>query len=166
MWVGECEQVKSACFIIKPLSSSVKSNFELCYNCNAVCYRTTANTLDAKAKLEIMWCIGYIYKIISECLELVEVSVQCNSNVHHLQFLGKKPQHTCVKHTWMLQSSTDIEIQQGIQEVVSVPSANHRWCCTTLLVSIKWTVLRIPSVFRSRWGLHHLFLIMLDGTEL
>lgn len=75
MQVGKCEQVKSACFIIKSPVSSVKFNFELCYNYNS-CYRKTANTLPAKAKLKIMWWIGYIYKTISECLELVQVSVQ------------------------------------------------------------------------------------------
>lgn len=73
-------------------------------------------------------------------LELVQASVQYNSNLHHLQFLGKIAHHTCIKSTWMLQSSTDRETQQGIQEVVSVPCANCCWCCTTLLVSIRWIV--------------------------
>lgn len=76
MQVGECEQVKSACFIIKSPFSSVKSNFELCFNFNTACHRKTANTFPAKAELKITWQIGYIYKTISECLELVQVHVQ------------------------------------------------------------------------------------------
>lgn len=38
IWEGECEQLKSACFIIEPPSFSVKSNSKMCCNCSAIRY--------------------------------------------------------------------------------------------------------------------------------
>lgn len=75
MQVGEYEQVKPAYFIIKSSFSFVKLTLSFATIATA-CYRKTANTLPAKAKLKVMWRIGYTYKIISEYLELVQVSVQ------------------------------------------------------------------------------------------
>lgn len=38
IWEGECEQLKSACFIIEPTFFSVKSNSKTCCNCGAIRY--------------------------------------------------------------------------------------------------------------------------------